>query len=142
MSVQTSRDGIAQPPQGTMVRVWSPLIRVCHWTMVAGFAVAYVTEGDLLLHTWAGYAAAGAVLVRLTWGLFGPEQDRLLHTLRPPSEVLRYLADAVRLRSRRYVHHSPAGAAMALGLLLSMAATAGTGMGLLAQTHDAGPRRF
>jgi cytochrome b len=123
-----------------MVRVWSPLIRFGHWTLVAAFAIAYLTEDDLLtVHTWAGYVAAGAVLVRLVWGIIGPEQDRLSHFLRPPGEVLSYLSDAVRLRSKRYLSHSPAGAVMGLAMLASMAATTATGMAVLAQGHDAGP---
>jgi cytochrome b len=123
-----------------MVRVWSPLIRIAHWTLVGGFTVAYFTDDDLLqVHIWAGYAVAAAVLIRLAWGIFGPEQDRLSHFLRPPAEVLRYLSDAVRLRSPRYLRHSPAGAVMGLALLLSIAATAGTGLVMLAQTHDTGP---
>ncbi|NJL08008.1 MAG: hypothetical protein HC900_06915 [Methylacidiphilales bacterium] len=123
-----------------MVRVWSPVIRIGHWTLVTAFAVAYLTEDDLLqVHNWAGYVAAGAVLVRLLWGVFGPEQDRFSHFLRPPGEVLSYLADAVRLRSRRYIGHSPAAGAIALLLLLSMAATTGTGMVTLAETRNAGP---
>jgi cytochrome b len=129
-----------QPQQTTMVRVWSPVIRIGHWTLVAAFAIAYLTEDDLLtVHTWAGYAAAGAVLMRLLWGIFGPEQDRLSHFLRPPGEVLRYLGDALRLRSKRYLSHSPAGAVMGLALLAAMAATASTGMVVLAQDKNAGP---
>jgi cytochrome b len=134
------RDDPRSAPQSAMVRVWSPVIRIGHWTLVTAFAVAYLTEDDLLqVHNWAGYVAAGAVLVRLLWGVVGPEQDRLSHFLRPPGEVLSYLADAVRLRSRRYIGHSPAGAAIGLLLLLSMAATTGTGMVTLAQTRNAGP---
>jgi cytochrome b len=130
----------AQLPQTTMVRVWSPVIRIGHWTLVAAFAIAYLTEDDqLTVHTWAGYVAAAAVLVRLLWGIFGPEQDRLSHFLRPPGEVLRYLGDALRLRSKRYLSHSPAGAVMGLALLAAMAATAGTGMVVLAQDKNAGP---
>ena len=140
MSDQTNLEGVGRPAKETMVRVWSPVIRIARWTLVAGFVIAYFTEDDLLqVHSWAGYAVAGAVLVRLLWGIFGPEQDRLSHFLRPPAEVLRYLSDAVRLRSPRYLGHSPAGAVKGLVLLLSMAATAGTGIVLLAQTKDSGP---
>jgi cytochrome b len=140
MTSTAGQDEVTSLPQGAMIRVWSPLVRIGHWTLVAAFAIAYVAEDDLLqVHTWAGYVAAGAVLVRLLWGVIGPAQDRFSRFLRPPGEVLRYLADAVRLRSSRYVGHSPAGAAMALALLLSMAATTGTGMVTLAQSRDAGP---
>jgi cytochrome b len=140
MTSAVSHDDVAVPPPSAMVRVWSPLIRFGHWTLVAAFAIAYLTEDDLLqVHTWAGYVAAGAVAVRLLWGVVGPAQDRFSRFLRPPGEVFRYLADAVRFRSPRYIGHSPAGAAMALALLLSMAATTGTGMVTLAQSRDAGP---
>src|SRR3954453_1107186 len=138
--IMSGRDTRGQPPREIMVRVWSPLIRFGYWTLGAAFAIAYLTEDDLLtVHTWAGYVAAGAVLVRLAWGIIGPEQDRLSHFLRPPGEVLSYLSDALRLRSKRYLSHSPAGAVMGLALLASMAATTATGMAVLAQSHDAGP---
>jgi len=40
----------------TLVPVWDWLVRIGHWTMVAGFFMAYFTEDDLLtLHVWAGY---------------------------------------------------------------------------------------
>src|SRR5689334_18987410 len=136
----SGHDTRGQPAQKSLVRVWSPVIRIGHWTLVTAFAIAYLTEDDLLtVHSWAGYVAAGAVLVRLVWGIIGPEQDRPSHFLCPPREVLRYLGDALRLRSKRYLSHSPAGAVMGLALLASMAATAGTGMVLLAQTKNAGP---
>jgi cytochrome b len=123
-----------------MVRVWSPLIRIGHWTLVGAFAIAWLTGDELLaVHSWAGYAAACAVTIRLLWGVFGLEQDRLSHFLRPPGEVLRYLSDAMRLRSARYLRHTPAGAVMGLALLASMATTATTGMATLAQDHNAGP---
>lgn len=140
MTTETTAGGATASAPGAMVRVWSPIVRVTHWVLVGGFAVAYLTEDDLLAaHTWAGYVVATAVLIRLIWGLVGPEQDRLANLLRPPGEVLAYLGDALRLRSRRYGRHTPAGAVMGLALLLSIGATALTGMATLAETRHAGP---
>ncbi len=140
MPVESSAGAVGTTAQDAMVRVWSPIIRIGHWALVGAFALAYFTEDELLqVHTWAGYVAAAAVLVRLTWGLVGPQQDRLTTFLRPPGEVLTYLRDALRLHGRRYARHTPAGAVMALALLLSIAATTLTGMATLAETRNAGP---
>src|SRR4051812_11735809 len=51
--VMSGEETSGQPPQSAMIRVWSPVIRITHWTLVAGFAVAYLTEDDLLtVHSW------------------------------------------------------------------------------------------
>jgi len=140
MSAHATGDGSGQSHPGSTVRVWSPLIRIVHWTLVAAFAIAWLTEEETLqAHVWAGYAAAAAVTVRVVWGLVGPHPDRFAGFLRPPGEVLQYLREAVSLRSRRHVGHSPAGAAMAVALLVSMLMTTATGMVTLAQSRDAGP---
>ena len=48
-----------------VVHVWDPLVRIGHWLLVVAFGVAIVTQGEPeLVHTWAGYAIAGYVIVR------------------------------------------------------------------------------
>jgi len=50
------------------VGVWDPLIRIGHWVPVAAFATAYLTEGaPQWLHSFAGYAIAVTVAVRILW---------------------------------------------------------------------------
>ena len=55
------------------VRVWDPLVRLLHWTLVAGVAGAWLTsEVGRSWHEPIGWTVLGAVAVRTLWGLFGP----------------------------------------------------------------------
>jgi cytochrome b len=110
------------------VRIWDPFVRIFHWTLVAGFAVAYLTEGEpFWLHITAGFIVAGLVAARLVWGFIGPENARFSSFIYSPSDVLRYLKGMFTGKAERHLGHSPAGGAMVIALLLSLAATTGTG---------------
>ncbi|MCP1335118.1 cytochrome b/b6 domain-containing protein [Futiania mangrovi] len=113
---------------GATIRVWDPLVRIFHWTLVASFAVAWATAEDRGgLHEWAGYAAAALITFRLAWGLAGPKYARFRQFVRAPSEVLGYLKASLRGGEPRYVGHNPAGGLMIVGLLAGLAGTALTG---------------
>ena len=123
-----------------LIVVWDPLVRVGHWTIVTAFAIAYFTEEDLLsVHVWAGYVVGVAVLIRVLWGLVGPNRARFSDFIYPPRAILAYLGDLVRFRAARYVGHSPAGGAMIVVLLLMLAATVATGVMALGADKHAGP---
>jgi len=122
------------------VSVWDPVVRVGHWVIVAGFAVAYLTGDDLLsLHAWAGYVVGAVVAFRIFWGFVGPRQACFSDFLYPPRRVFAYLADLVRFRAQRYLGHSPAGGAMVLALLFMLTATVATGLMTYAADQHAGP---
>lgn len=122
------------------VRVWDPIVRLGHWTLVAAFFTAYLTEDDFLtVHVWAGYVLAGVVTLRLLWGLIGTRHARFSDFVRSPLAVLRYMGDMARGRARRYVGHNPAGAAMIVALLASLTVTAASGLVLYAYEEGAGP---
>lgn len=111
------------------IKVWDPLIRLFHWTLVAAFAVAFVTEDEFLdLHVYAGYIILALLAIRLLWGFIGTRHARFADFVRSPATALTYLKDMFSLRARRYLGHNPAGGLMILALLLSLLITAISGL--------------
>ena len=124
----------------TEIRVWDPLVRIFHWSLVAAFTLAYITEDEWQsLHVWAGYIVAGLITFRLLWGFIGPQHARFSDFIFSPSVVMAYLKDMAALRAKRHLGHNPAGGAMVLALLLSLAATTLSGMQVYAVEEGAGP---
>jgi cytochrome b len=122
------------------VKVWDPLVRVFHWSLVLAFATAFVVEDDLLrVHVWAGYLTLVLIAVRLVWGLAGPRHARFSDFVRGPSHVLGYLRDALQRRAKRYLGHNPAAGAMVIALLTMVSATGLSGMALFGAQELSGP---
>ncbi|MFD2174812.1 cytochrome b/b6 domain-containing protein [Rhodobacter lacus] len=111
-----------------MIRVWDPLIRMFHWGLAGCFALAWLSAEEVQpLHEFCGYTAAALVAVRVLWGIFGSRYARFSQFVQGPRAVVAYLKDMIAGRERRYLGHNPAGAAMIVALLVSMAGTTGTG---------------
>ena len=118
--------GGAMPP--ATVKVWDPFVRFFHWSLVAGFVVAYATGDEIeKVHVAAGYTIAGLVAARIVWGLIGPRHARFSNFVRCPRGVLSYLRDVALLRAPRYLGHNPAGGAMIVALLAALIGTCTTG---------------
>ena len=127
-------------PNGKTEIVWDVFVRVFHWSVVAGFAVAYISEGEpLTLHTWAGYVIAALVALRIVWGFIGPRYARFSDFVFPLGRVLSYLREELSFRAKRYIGHSPAGGAMVIALLATLTLTTASGMSLLALSKGHGP---
>jgi cytochrome b len=111
-----------------MARVWDPIVRIFHWTLVLSFAIAWLTSHSSEdMHRWAGYFAAALILLRLLWGALGTPYARFSQFVRDPATVVQYLLAVLSGREARYIGHNPAGGAMVLALMAAMAATALTG---------------
>ena len=122
------------------IKVWDPLVRIGHWSLVTAFFVAYFSEDEFLtLHVWAGYAVAGVILFRVLWGFTGTENARFRSFVRAPGLTLRYLADIGRNRAHRYVGHNPAGGAMIVAMLVFLVVTVFSGLEIYAIEENAGP---
>jgi cytochrome b len=122
------------------IKVWDPLVRIFHWLLVASFFTAYFSEhNSLSLHVQAGFLVAGLVSFRVVWGFIGSEHARFRDFAFSPATVFTYLKEFVTFHARRYIGHSPAGGAMVVALLMSLAAIALTGMQLYAVAEHSGP---
>ncbi|MBL1265066.1 cytochrome b/b6 domain-containing protein [Methylomicrobium sp. RS1] len=122
------------------VKVWDPLVRIGHWTLVIAFFTAYLTEDDFLAqHVWAGYIVSAYVLVRLVWGVIGSRYARFRSFLYSPAKVFGYLKNLLAGKPQHYIGHNPAGGTMVAALLICLAGTAVTGMKLYAVEENAGP---
>lgn len=111
-----------------MIKVWDPAVRVFHWTLVASFALVWLTgDEDSQLHQWLGYAIAALLAFRLVWGVIGPRYARFTQFLTGPAALMRYLRELPNAREPRYIGHNPAGGTMIAAMLLTLSATVFTG---------------
>ena len=122
------------------IKVWDPIVRIGHWTLVIAFFTAYFTEDDFLtLHVWAGYIIGAVVCFRLIWGFVGSRHARFSDFVRSPAAAIRDVVGLVRNQSKRYVGHNPAGGIMILLLLICLLGTVFSGVVLYGMEEGAGP---
>lgn len=137
----------------TEITIWDPLIRWFHWLLVAAFCIAYFTEGEPFeaiqdrlesewlqnVHVWAGYTIAGLLVFRLIWGFTGPRYARFRDFVHGPRATLAYVKEVLLLRAPRHLGHNPAGGAMIVLLLSSLAITVMAGLSLYGADKGLGP---
>ena len=108
--------------QAIHVKIWDPLVRIFHWTVVTGVALDYFvfTDGENL-HQWIGYAVGIALAVRIVWGLILTGHANFRSFVRGPAQVLQYIKTALTASPPRYLGHNPAAAVMIVTLMISLA---------------------
>ncbi len=110
------------------VRVWDPMLRIFHGSLVAAFAGAWLLgeEGDTW-HQACGYTVLALVAFRIVWGVIGSHHARFSHFVPSPRTLWNYTLDVMARREARHLGHNPLGAAMIVALLLMLTATGVTG---------------
>ncbi len=127
-------------PLPNETRVWDPVVRIFHWSLVAAFTIAWLTgEEESRLHELAGYVVIGLVLIRVVWGFVGTKYARFRDFVYRPSTVLAYARDILTGKSKRYLGHNPLGGMMVIALLLSLLAASVTGLALQSAKEGTGP---
>ena len=111
------------------IKVWDPLLRIFHWSLVLCFTIAFLTEDDVMwLHEYAGYGVLGLVGFRVVWGIIGPRYARFSDFVYSPATIKQFFLATLKHSAPRYVGHNPAGGLMALILLVMLALTAWSGI--------------
>ena len=110
------------------MRVWDPLVRIAHWTLVGSIIVAWFTRhGGGKWHEWAGYVVLAVVTLRIVWGFAGPAYARFTQFVYSPSATLRYSKLVAAGQEPRYIGHNPLGGWMIVALLTTALLTAASG---------------
>lgn len=115
------------------VRVWDPVVRLFHWTIVTGVVLnLWVFEHGKYAHRVTGYVVVAALAVRLVWGILGTDHARFSDFFPTPRRVIAHASALLRGEDTRRLGHSPLGALMMLALMAILAGLGLTGwmMGL------------
>jgi len=115
-------------PDIATIPVWDRVIRIFHWSLVAAVTIAWFTAEEWdSVHEISGYVILALVGFRLIWGLTGSRYARFRQFVRSPQATLVYLRAMLAGREQRYLGHNPAGGAMVVALILTLAVVGGTG---------------
>lgn len=102
-------------------KVWDPLVRLFHWSLVLGIALnGVLLEADSKLHLQVGYAVVALIALRIVWGMIGTPHARFRDFPIDVNASLRQVQDMSLGRVRVHVGHTPLGALMIYNLLGSV----------------------
>jgi hypothetical protein len=85
------------------ILVWDLPVRLGHWLMVGGFALAWATgdsEKWRLVHVFAGSTVMAVAAYRLLWGVVGSRTARFAEFVRGPGQAVAYLKSLLQARRR------------------------------------------
>lgn len=103
-------------------KVWDPLVRISHWTLVGCFAAnAIIVDPEAKAHLWIGYTIIGLVTFRIIWGVIGTKYARFSSFPPNVSASLQQAKDMLRPSKVHHIGHTPLGALMIYNLILTLA---------------------
>jgi cytochrome b len=91
------------------LKVWDPVVRLCHWALAALVVFDLVYDDGDRTHRLAGYAAVAVVLVRLTWAAIGRRSGGPAGLRPSPARTIEYLRLLRLGRAPRTAGHNPLG---------------------------------
>ena len=122
------------------VKVWDPLVRIFHWSLVLAFIIAYLTaEEENPVHIYSGYVVLGLITFRVLWGIAGTRYARFSDFIYSPAAVIRYVKGLIANKPEHYLGHNPLGGWMIVALLLCLFVITLSGLKLYAVEEGRGP---
>ena len=122
------------------VYVWDKFVRFFHWSLVALFALSYLTgDEESELHIYSGYGVLALVLARIAWGFIGSRYARFSDFVRAPATIIQHAREMAAGKPKRYLGHNPLGGIMVVALLLTLLAVTFSGLKLYAVEEGKGP---
>jgi cytochrome b len=122
------------------IRVWDPLVRLFHWSLVLSFTIAYLSgEEESNLHIYSGYVVLGLIAFRVLWGLVGTRHARFSDFMTSPATAMRYLKGLLAGRPQHYLGHNPAGGWMVIAMLVCLFIVSVSGLKVYAIEEGLGP---
>jgi cytochrome b len=124
----TAATSPARTNAAAMIVVWDWPPRLFHWVLAASVLIAWFTPNAYdTTHRIAGYTVLGLIAFRLVWGFTGSRYSGFRSLIRLLRTAPSFLWGLRRGQTRRYLGLNPAGAAMSVALLLSLAVSAISG---------------
>jgi cytochrome b len=122
------------------IRVWDPLVRIFHWSLVLGFSIAYLSgEEESNVHIYAGYVVLGLITFRVLWGFIGTRYARFGSFVTSPATAIQYLKGLLARKPQHYIGHNPAGGWMVIAMLLCLSIVSVSGLKVYAIEEGLGP---
>ncbi|MGY6551558.1 MAG: cytochrome b/b6 domain-containing protein [Erythrobacter sp.] len=111
------------------VRVWDPLLRLCHWSFALIIPAMWLTaeNSQWAWHRRLGLVLLGILVFRILWGFLGPETARFASFVTGPRTVIAYVRGQLDGAGKR-IGHSPLGAVGTIVLLGAMLAQVSMGL--------------